>query len=59
MHVLNFFLDDEAYQAAILAADEWRAAEIWKAIDECFWLMPKGWLGPELEKLADVRSQVA
>ncbi len=37
MHVLNFFSDDEDYQAAIFAADEWRAAEIWKAIEGRFW----------------------
>lgn len=49
MHVLNFFRDDEDYQAAIFAADEWRAAEIWEAIAERFWLMPGGWLGSELD----------
>lgn len=49
MHVLNFFRDKEDYQAAIFAADEWRAAEIWNAIDGRFSLMPEGWLGSELE----------
>lgn len=47
MHVLNFFRDDEDYQAAVFASDAVRAAEIWEAIDERFWLMPKGWLGSE------------
>lgn len=49
MHVLSFFRDDDDYQAAIFAADEWRAEEIWHAIDERFWLMPDGWLGSELD----------
>lgn len=49
MHVLNFFRDDEDIEAAIFASDEWRAAEIWKAIDGRFSLMPEGWLGSELE----------
>ncbi len=49
MHVLNLFRDNDDYQAAIFAADEWRASEIWDAIAERFWLMPEGWLGSELD----------
>ncbi|MDG5487834.1 hypothetical protein NYR55_04270 [Sphingomonas sp. BGYR3] len=49
MHVLNFFRDNDDYQAAIFASNEWRAAQIWEAIGERFWLMPEGWLGSELD----------
>lgn len=49
MNVLTFFRDDDDYQAAIFAETQWRAQEIWDAIDERFWLMPKGWLGSELD----------
>ena len=49
MHVLNFYHDDEDYQVAIFASDEWRSGEIWDAIAGRFWLMPTGWLGSELE----------
>lgn len=49
MHVLRFFSDDDGYQAAIFAETDQRASEIWTAIGERFWLMPRGWLGSELE----------
>ncbi len=49
MHVLSFFRDDDEYQVAIFAAFEERAAAIWAAIGERFWLMPEGWLGSELD----------
>lgn len=49
MHVLRLFRDDEDYQAAIFAENHRRAAEIWEAIGERFWLMPAGWIGGEVE----------
>lgn len=49
VHVLSFFRDDDDYQVAIFADSEIRAADIWDAIGERFWLMPEGWLGSELD----------
>ena len=49
MHVLSFFRDGDDYQVAVFAAFEVRAAAIWDAIGERYWLMPEGWLGSELD----------
>lgn len=46
---LTFWRDEEDYQAAIFSETSFRAEEIWIAIAERFWLMPKGWLGSELD----------
>ncbi|MBQ1500353.1 MAG: hypothetical protein IIZ38_18755 [Sphingomonas sp.] len=49
MFAMSFFEDDEGNQAAIFAETHWRASEIWEAIGERFQLMPKGWLGSEID----------
>ena len=49
IYELTFWQDDEDYQAAIFSETSSRAEEIWIAIAERYWLMPKGWLGSELD----------